>query len=113
MSLLDKFLKKCGVKSPADLDNTPNTDGSPTEREIYEKYKGILSKKELTLEDLKLYIQGQISIIEGKWMDLNLAQEKKAELIPYHTVYKVIESILVSPQVARKQLVNQLNQLMS
>lgn len=104
MSILDLFLKHKGVASATELDNEPNTDGSPTERETFESYKKIFSKEELTIDDLKLFLKGQIGIIELKWRDLNLEQAKKAELIPYHTVYKSLEQAISSPMAEKEQL---------
>ena len=110
---IDLFLKKRGVKSPDELDNTPNTDGSPNERQTYEKYRKVLSKGELSVGDIKLFLQGQIGIIEQKWKDYNTPQAKKAELIPYHTVYKTLESAIGAPQAEREQLETTLNQLLN
>ena len=111
MSILDIFLKKKGVKGPEELDNTPNTDGSPTEKQDYERIKAILSKEDLNTEDIKKFCQSQISIIEAKWSDFNLSQERKSEMIPYHTVYSIIIKAINAPQAEREQLENHLNQL--
>lgn len=111
MSILDIFLKKKGVKSANELDNSPTPDGSPTERQVFEEWKKILDKEELTLGDLKIFIQAQIGVIEAKWRDLNLEQSKKAELIPYHTVYKLLEQTISSPLAEREQLLNHLEQI--
>ena len=113
MGILDKFLQKRGLSSPKDLDNTPTSDGSPTELQTFEKWKGILSKETLTLEDIKIFLQSQIGIIEAKWRDLNLEQSKKAELIPYHTVYKTLEQAISAPQVERERLEEFINQLIN
>lgn len=113
MSILDRFLKSKGVKSPDELDSKPNTDGSPTERDTYEKYRKILSKAELSLDDLKIFLQGQIGMIEAKWKDYTLSSEKKAELIPYHTVYKTLEQTIGSSKAEREQLENYLNQIIN
>ena len=112
MSILDNFLKKRGFQSANELDNEPNSDGSPTERETFEKWRKILSKESLTIEDIKLFLQGQIGIIEMRWQDMTTPNDKKAELIPYHTVYKTLEKVLNSPQAEREQLEAQLNQLL-
>ena len=104
MGILDKFLQKRGLSSPKDLDNTPTSDGSPTELQTFEKWKGILSKETLTLEDIKIFLQSQIGIIEAKWRDLNLEQSKKAELIPYHTVYKTLLQAIDAPLSERQAL---------
>lgn len=104
MSILDKFLKKVGVKSPDEL--------SSDEKKTYTEWQKILSKEELTLADIKLFCQTSIEIIEGKWKDLSLEQTKKAELIPYHTVYKTLLSAIDAPRSARENLEATLNQLL-
>ena len=113
MSILDLFLKKKGVKSPNELDNTPNSDGSPTEKQVFEKWRDVLSKSDtLTTDEVKLFCQGQIDLIEKKWADLNLSQAQKAELIPYHTVYKTLEQVVDTPKAEREQLEKQLRELL-
>lgn len=104
MNILEKLLNKIGVKSVDELE--------PEEKATYETWRKVLSSEELSMDDLKQFIQMQISVIEGKWKDLNLDQNKKAELIPYHTVYKTLEQVLCSPKSAREQLEAQLNQLL-
>lgn len=111
MGILDKWLHKKGVKDPSDLDNKPMPDGSPTEKQTYEIYKAILGKEQLTLDDIKKFCERQLSVIETKWTDLNLEQIKKAEMIPYHTVYKTLLLAIDSPKAAREALEKQLEQL--
>ncbi len=105
MNILEKWLAKAGVKNIEEL--------SPEEKVTYEAYRKILSKDELSLEDFKVFCQSQISVIEGKWKDLNLENTKKAELIPYHTVYKVLEQVISAPKVEREHLEAHLNQVIS
>lgn len=105
MSILDKLLKKRGIQSVDNLD--------VEEKTTFENWRKILSKDELTVEDVKTFCQSQIEVIEGKWRDLNLDQSKKAEMIPYHTVYKTLEQALSAPKVARENLENRLNQLLN
>ena len=112
MSILDLFLKKKGVGSPEELDNEPNTDGSPTEREVFDKWRATLGKDELTTADIKNFCGMQKEIIEAKWRDLNLDQSRKAEMIPYHTVYSILIQAINAPKAEREQLENQLNQLL-
>jgi len=71
-----------------------------------------ISKEELTLEDVKQFCATQTDIIEGKWKDYGLENVKKAELIPYHTVYKTLLEAIDSPKSAREQLEKHLNQLL-
>ena len=104
MSILDKFLKKKGIKDPSDL--------SEEEKATYEGWKKILSKEELTTGDIREFCQTQIDMIENKWTDLEKDNSKKAELIPYHTVYRLLLSVINSPKVEREQLENQLEALL-
>jgi len=109
--LLYKWLNQKGFKGPEELDKTPMPDGSPNEFQIFENYREILSKEELTIDDFRQFMQGQVSVIEGKWSDLNIEQSKKAELIPYHTVYKILLQALDAPKTQKEILERQLIQL--
>lgn len=110
-SLLTKWLANKGIKNPEELDNSPMPDGSPTERETFEQYRSILAKDELTIEDIKEFCSLQVGLIEGKWSDLTIENAKKAELIPYHTVYKTILNAIGSSKIIREALEKQLEQL--
>ena len=103
-NLLMQLLAKRGIKDATELDSE--------ERKDFDVWNKILSKEDLTLEDVKAYCQTQVGIIEGKWADYNLDQNKKSELIPYHSVYKTLLKVIDSPRVAREQLENQLNELL-
>jgi len=96
MSLLTKLLEKRNIKSLEEL--------TKEERATFDGYQQILSKKELTVADIKQFLEGQLSIIETRWKDFNIDQAKKAELIPYFTVYKVILQAIDSPQAERAAL---------
>jgi len=109
--LLRKWLNKKGVKDPSELDNTPMPDGSPTELDVYNEYKAGLAKKDLTIEDLKKYCLGQISFIEAKWADYDIDNNKKAQLLPYHTVYKALINVIDGPIAVREAMEKQLEQL--
>lgn len=101
--LLSKILEKRGIKSVNEL--------TPEEYGTFEQWQAILSKDTLTTEDIKEFCQNNIDVIESKWRDLNIDQSKKAELIPYHTVYKTLLAAIDSPNAERMALENQLNQL--
>jgi len=98
-SILQKILSKRGVKYE-DLDKE--------ELVQFEQWDTILAKEELTLKDLKEFCSSQVGIIESKWKDYNEDNTKKAELIPYHTVYKTLLEAISSPQSSRIQLEKQL-----
>ena len=102
--LLDKLLKKRGLKNETEL--------SGEEQQTYEAWKEILSKEELSVPEMAEFCNRQISVIESKWRDLDVPQARKNEFIPYHTVYKALLEAIESPQHARKALEMQLNQLL-
>ena len=101
MSILKDIFKKRGIKDITELDKE--------ERETFEKYETILSKPDLTLEDVKHFVESQIGIIEAKWK--NYDRQNKADLIPYHTVYRALLDVINSNQVERVQLEKYLKNL--
>ena len=103
-NLLSKLFQKKGIDSVENLEKE--------ERTIFDNYEKILSKRELTVEEIKIFLQQQIGIIETKWRDYDIAQIKKAELLPYHTVYKSILGALTAPEQERSALEKYLIQLL-
>ena len=100
--LLQRLLGKRGVKVD-ELDQE--------EKKVFEGWQEALSKSELTTQDIKNFCQSQIDIIETKWADYGLEQNKKAELIPYHHVYKTISKVVDSPKQMIESLEKNLLQL--
>lgn len=104
-SLLTKYLNKLGIEDPNSL--------SSEEKATFEGWQQVLSKEKLTIEDVQAFLKSQIDTIELKWRDLNAPNEKKAELIPYHTVYKLLQVAIDAPQAARQAAEIQLQQLIN
>lgn len=103
--LIEKLLNKRGINSPDQLDKE--------EKQTFENWQLVLNKSELTTSDILSFIGSQISVIESKWKDLEIPNAKKAELIPYHVVYKTLKAAIESPKAAREALEIQLNQLLN
>jgi hypothetical protein len=103
--LILRLLQKRGIQSVDELDKE--------EKKTVEEWQSVLSKDELTLEDLKGFCQSQIGIIESKWADYNLDDKMKHNLIPYHTTYKTILNVIESPKAAREALEKNLVQLLN
>lgn len=103
-NLLLKLFEKRGIKDPRELE--------PEEKATFENWDKVLSKEELSLEDVKSFCQTQVSIIEGKWADYGTDNAKKAELLPYFTVYKTLLRAIESPKVGREALEKQLIELL-
>lgn len=110
--ILAKLLQNRGVKSFDELDSSKTLDGSPSEKDTYMAWEQILSKEDVTLKDLEIFCKNQIDVIEGKWKDLNLDNSKKAEFIPYHTVYKTLFTVINAPRSERELLEKHLNNLL-
>jgi hypothetical protein len=96
MNILTKLLKRKGIEKIEDL--------SADERVVFDNYKATLAKEQLTIEDFKRFLETQITIIEGKWKNYDLENAKKAELIPYHTVYKTLLQAIEAPLVEKRAL---------
>lgn len=102
--ILYRLLNKRGLKVE-ELDND--------EKAQFETWNAILSKEELTLEDVKQFCLTQCEIIKGKWSNYDLENAKKAEFIPYFTVYSTLLQVIQSPKVARENLEKHLLQLIN
>jgi hypothetical protein len=100
-----KLLHKRGIKDLEQLD--------PEEKKTFESWQLVLNKSELSTADIVSFCRSQISVIEGKWKDLETPSAKKAELIPYHVVYKSLLAAIESPKAARETLEIYLNQLVN
>jgi len=103
-SLIERLLKKRGIKNPTEL--------KAEEKQTFDNWQYILNKEQLTTDDVVAFIKTQIGIIESKWKDLDVPTSKKADLIPYHVVYKTLLAAIESPNNAKKALEIQLNQLL-
>ncbi len=102
-SLLTKLFEKRGIQGFDELDEDEKT--------TYEQWQSVLSKDELTAKDIREFCKTQVDNIEAKWGDYNVDQSRKAELIPYHTVYKKIFTAIDSPKQMREALEKSLIQL--
>lgn len=102
-SILARILQKRGIQKP---------DLSHEEQATFDNWESVLSKRELTVDDLRQFIVARIDQIETKWKDLNLSNDKKAELIPYHTVYKILSNAINAPELERAALEKVLVQML-
>ena len=102
--VLEKLFKKRGITKVEEL--------SQEEQQTFKEWQLVLNKEELNIEDIKNFCRNQLEVIEGKWADLNLDQSKKAELIPYHTVYKLLLMAIEAPKSAKEALEKNLIQLL-
>lgn len=102
MDLLNKLFEKKGIKNEAELTNE--------EKITYDNYRRILNKEVLEVADIQHFLESQIDLIETKWRSYESKLSDKAELIPYHTVYKSLLQAIRSPMAEREALEVFLNQ---
>jgi signal transduction histidine kinase len=103
--LIEKLFKKRGINDVNDL--------SEEEKRNFDEWQGALTKEQLTPNDIKEFLGRQISVIESKWQDLTMENAKKAELIPYHTVYTLLLRVIDSPLESKKQIEQLLENLIN
>ena len=101
--LLEKLFKKRGIKDTMTLDHQ--------EQQTYDNWQKILSEGEITVDKVKQFCETQISLIEGKFKDLDNTPEKAQRLTISHSVYKAILDCMEKPQTERENLEKYLHQL--
>lgn len=104
MNILDRILQKRGVS---------RDELTPEEQVTFTEWHRVLSNDSLSTEDIRTFCQSQLDIIDTKWRELDKENHKKAELIPYYTVYKLLIKVIDSPKQDRENLEQQLNQLLT
>lgn len=102
--LIEKIFKKRQISSIDELDED--------EKKVFDGWNSILSKERLDTNDIKEFCKVQISVIENKWADLGVENAKKAELIPYHTVYRILLNIIDAPMESKEALERQLTEIL-
>lgn len=95
-SILSKLFAKRGIESFDQLNEEEKT--------TFRTWDKILSKEDMTLDDLKQFIASQLAIIDAKFKDYNLTRVQKEELLPYYTVYKALHDAIVAPKHEREAL---------
>lgn len=104
--ILQKYLKKIGVKSFNEL----NSD----ERETYKMYEEALAGRKLTDEDVKSFLDSELSVAINRLTDIDLNKEdeifRKVEVRFIKKIISLLESPKVAKQMAEKQLESMINQ---
>jgi len=103
--LIEKLFQKRGINDVNDL--------SEEEKRNFDEWQGVLAKEQLTPNDIKEFLSRQIGVIESKWQDLTMENAKKAELIPYHTVYTLLLRVIDSPLESKRQIEQLLESLIN
>lgn len=104
--ILQKYLKKIGVKSFSDL----NSD----EKETYKMYEDALAGKKLTDEDVKSFLDMELNTAINRLTDIDLKKEdeifRKVEVRFIKKIISLLDSPKVTKKMAEKQLESMINQ---
>ena len=74
---------------------------SGEEKKDFERWEGILSGGEVTVEKIKEFCVAQKRAIEAKWKNFENTDQK---LVIAHTIYSTIIQAIDAPDVERKSL---------
>ena len=102
MSILSRLLEKRGVTED---------ELSGDEKVQFNQWKKTLSEEEISVDKIKEFCQKMVGVVEGKWRSWDLTNEQKAQMLPYHTVYKAIIDVINGSKVEREQLEEYLTKL--
>lgn len=102
--LLERLLGKKGIKDTTELDES--------EKQVYDKWQKTLSEGEITVDKIQGFCKQQLSVIEGKFKELDNSPDKNQRLIISHNIYKAIIDCIDKPRMEREQLERYLQSLL-
>jgi len=94
--MIEEILKKFGVKSYGDL--------TEEERVVFDKWMGVLSKQELTINDVRGYIQSVRDVVEDKLTETTHNKEEDIFLKARLKNYRLLDAFLLSPEKAKEEV---------
>lgn len=94
--LLQKLLAKRGVESVNDLQGE--------EKEVYQRWRSILSGEKVTVEKIEEFCKSQIGVIEARFRKFDTPWETTDRLVVAHTVYKTLLEMIAAPEKERANL---------
>src|SRR3990167_9383762 len=102
--LLEKLLGKRGIKDTTVLDES--------EKQTYDNWQRILSEGDISVEKIKEFCKQQLSVIEGKFKEMDNNSNKNLRLIISHNIYRAIIDCIEKPRHEREQLEKYLQQIL-
>jgi len=94
--MLDALLQKLGLQSPDEL--------TEAERKTYQQWAQILSKTDVTIEDLKKILPMELDRAHSELRSFNNSKEKDMFYKAYAELCGNIGKIITAPQQQREQL---------
>jgi hypothetical protein len=100
MSILQKYLKKLGVKSPTDL----NSEDLAT----YKAWSNALEGRRLTDEDVAVFLDRELDEAVGKLTDMGLSSKEDTFLKMKVDFIRKIKIFLKAPEIEKKIIERQI-----
>ncbi len=101
--LLQKLLNKRGIEDVTELVGP--------EKDQYDKWQGVLSEGEMSVEKIKQFCEMEIKTIHEQWKNLDNTPAKNERLVLIHTIYQTLLAIINSPRTDREALERYLTNL--
>lgn len=105
MNLLEKYLKKIGVKSYEDL--------NAEERETYREWEISISGRKLTDEDVQEWLEMEMQSAIVRLTEVNLSLEDQAFRKAEVRMIQKIKRFLEAPKIEKAMMEKQLHQQLS
>lgn len=99
MDVIEKLMKKEGV----DIENM-----SPEEKATHDKWRAVLTGKEISVDKIAEFCRRQKSDIEGKFENLDNPEQRNDRLIIYHNIYSKIIRMIEAEETERLRLEQEL-----
>lgn len=103
-NILSRLLGKRGIKDVSEL--------APEERGTFEEWKRILETEQVSPESLVEFCNGQLTLIEAKFGDVDNSDDKVRRLVLLHSVYASVRNLISSPKAEREALIRYLTSLL-
>lgn len=100
---INDILTKLRIKTILDL--------TEEERKTYQEWEKVLNKQEVTMQELKEFIEGQMAIATEKFLSYKNTEKKDLFLKAQLRNYKSILAFIQSPAINKEFLENHIKQL--
>lgn len=102
-NLLQLLLGKKGIKDVTELE--------PYEKDDFQRWNKILSEGEITVDKIKEFCQGQIKIIENKYLEPDNSEKKDCYLKACLGIYRSLINLIEAPSIEKENLERYLRSL--
>jgi hypothetical protein len=103
--ILTRLFEKKGIKDISEL--------SYADKLEFDKWNGILSEGEVTLDKVLQFCTTQLSLIERQFRDLDISTQKRDRLMLLHGVYSALKEVITQPKAQKEALEKYLEGLLS